>query len=99
MPVEITPQILTYYLLIGAGVVALLMAILNVGNVARVAGLICLAVAIAVVGIIVQGNSDKIMIYIAGFSLLAAIALMRGYTSSKSSGHDAGHGGDAGEHH
>ena len=58
MAVQLTPLAMTYYVLIGAGVVALLMAILNVGNVARAAGLICLAVAIAVVGLIVQGNAD-----------------------------------------
>jgi hypothetical protein len=99
MPIEITPQALTMYLLVGAGVVALLMAILNVGNVSRAAGLICLAVAIAIVGVIVQGNGDKILLYIAGFSLLAAMGLMRGLRGGASGGHDAGHGTDAGEHH
>ena len=38
MTIELTPLALTYYLLIGAGVVTLLMAILNVGNATRAAG-------------------------------------------------------------
>jgi hypothetical protein len=94
MPIEITPQTLTFYLLVGAGTITLLIAILNVGNVARAAGLVCLAVAIAVVGIIVQGNHDRILLYIAGFALLAAVALMGGYLSKSGGGHD-----DAGGHH
>ncbi|MBL9097946.1 MAG: hypothetical protein JNK07_13530 [Alphaproteobacteria bacterium] len=96
MAVELTPLAMTYYVLIGAGVVALLMAILNVGNVARAAGLICLAVAIAVVGLIVQGNDSSRMIYIAGFALLAAVALMGGYFTPKQGGGDHGAGS---EHH
>ena len=96
MAVQLTPLAMTYYVLIGAGVVALLMAILNVGNVARAAGLICLAVAIAVVGLIVQGNDSSRMVYIAGFALLAAVALMGGYVGGGSKGHD---GGGGGEHH
>jgi amino acid permease len=95
MAVQLTPLALTYYLLIGAGVVALLMALLNVGNVARAAGLICLAVAIAVVGLIVQGNESKMMVYIAGFALLAAVSLLAGFFAPKQSGGDHG----AGEHH
>jgi amino acid permease len=96
MAVQLTPLALTYYVLIGAAVVALLMAILNVGNIARAAGLICLAVAIAVVGLIVQGNDSGRMVYIAGFALLAAIALMGGYVGGGNKGHD---GGGGGEHH
>ncbi|MCE9521556.1 MAG: hypothetical protein K8S25_03895 [Alphaproteobacteria bacterium] len=98
MTIELTPLALTYYLLIGAGVVTLLMAILNVGNATRAAGLVCLAVAIAVVGLIVQGNDNKMMLYIAGFSLLAAITLMGGYIGGGSRG-AGGHGDGAGEHH
>jgi len=95
MPIELTPQAMTYYLLIGAGVVTLLLALLNVGNISRAAGLICLAVAIAVVGLIVQGNDNKMMLYIAGFSLLAGISLISGYLG----GGSGGHGDGAGEHH
>lgn len=95
MTVDLTPLTLTYYLLVGAGVVALLMALLNVGNIARAAGLICLAVAIAVVGLIVQGNDNTRMVYFAGFALLAAVALMGGYVRNDK-GHD---GGGGGEHH
>ncbi len=96
MPAELTPQVLTIYLLIGAGVVSLLMAILNVGNVMRAAGLICLAVAIATVALIVQGQENRILVYIAGFALLGAISLIGGFfggTEGKAVGRDAG------EHH
>jgi len=110
MTVDFTPLTLTYYLLIGSGVVTLLMAILNVRENSRAAGLICLAVAIAVVGLIVQGNNNIIMIYIAGFALLAGIMLMGGFLGGTAGGHGAGHGGNghghgdghgegAGEHH
>ena len=96
MPADLTPQTLTLYLLVGAGVVALLLALANVRNIARAAGLICFTVAIAVVGLIVQGNDNKLLLYIAGFSLLAGISLISGYLGGKSGGHgDAG----GGEHH
>ena len=96
MPAEITPQVLTIYLLIGAGVVALLMAILNVGNVMRAAGLICLAVAIATVALIVQGQENRILLYIAGFALVGTISLIGGFFGG---GGDQVAGRDAGEHH
>ena len=98
MPIDLTPQAMTYDLLIGAGVVTLLLALINVGNITRAACLICLAVAIAVVGLIVQGNENKMMLYIAGFSLLAGISLISGYLGGRSP-EKADHGGDAGEHH
>ena len=98
MPIDLTPQAMTYYLLIGASVVTLLLALINVANITRAAGLICLAVAIAVVGLIVQGNENKMMLYIAGFSLLAGISLIGGYLGGRSAD-KADHGGGAGEHH
>lgn len=100
MPADLTPQTLTLYLLLGAGVVTLLLALANVRNIGRAAGLICFTVSIAVVGLIVQGNDNKLLLYIAGFSLLAGISLISGYLGGRSSsgGHSAGDAG-GGEHH
>lgn len=64
------------YVFVVAAALSLVLAVLNFQNIGRAAGLICLAVAVGTVGLIVQGNGASILLYVAGFSFIGALAFI-----------------------
>ena len=61
------------FVFVAAAALSLILAVLNFQNIGRAAGLICLAVAVGTVGLIVQGNGENILLYVAGFSFLGSV--------------------------
>jgi hypothetical protein len=61
---------------VAAAAVALVLALVNLRNAGRAAAMVCLSVSIATAAMIVQGREGGLLPYIAGFALIATIALM-----------------------